>query len=112
MVAAHREGLTVEVFIAGLNGPLVVLGCVGGEVVLDAEAHVQAKAQDEDVARRVEVDELHLGYPDGCNDAEHDAEQTAHHRLRQRCKEAAKLACACSRRLACAVHRIYSILEG
>ena len=82
-IVMENERLTVEVFIASLDGPLVVLGCVGGEVVLDAEAHVEPKAQDEDVARRVEVDELHLRYPNGCNDAEHDAEEAAHHCLRQ-----------------------------
>ena len=58
MSSANRR--TVEVLIVSLDGPLVVLGCVGREVVLDAEAHVQPKAQDEDVARRVEVDKLHL----------------------------------------------------
>ena len=93
--------LTVEVLVASLDGPLVVLGCVGCEVVLDTEAHVEPEAQNEDVARGVEVDELHLGYPNGGNDAEHDTEEAAHHCLRQRRKEATKFACGCRGSSAC-----------
>jgi len=91
-----EAGRTVEVLVASLNRPLVVLGCVGCEVVLDTEGHVQTKSHDEDVPRRVQVHKLQLGYSNGCDNAEHDAEQAAHHCLWQRGKQAAKFACTCS----------------
>lgn len=69
-----EAGRTVEVLVASLNRSLVVLGCVGCEIVLDTEGHVQTKSHNEDVPWRVQVHKLQLGYSNGCDNAEHDAE--------------------------------------
>lgn len=49
--ALHELALTIEFMAPSVNGSMVVLGSVLGEVVGDGEGQVQAQAGDEDVAR-------------------------------------------------------------